>query len=80
MGSVNLASRDLYNVAFDVDAETVKKYKGYGIDFEKANGENGAVLPVPAVYIINKKGKITYAYFDKDYRKRASVKEIINSL
>lgn len=69
-----------YNVAFDVDAETVKKYKGYGIDFEKANGENGAVLPVPAVYIINKNGKITYAYFDKDYRKRASVQEIVNNL
>jgi len=69
-----------YKVAFEVDAETVKKYKGYGIDFEKANGENGAVLPVPAVYIIDKKGKITYAYFDKDYRKRASVKEIVENL
>lgn len=69
-----------YKVAFDVDAETVKKYKGYGIDFDKANGDNGAVLPVPAVYIINKKGKITYAFFDKDYRKRASVQEIANNL
>lgn len=69
-----------YKVAFDVDAETVKKYKGYGIDFDKANGENGAVLPVPAVYIIDKTGKITYAYFDKDYKKRASVQEIINNL
>ncbi len=69
-----------YKVAFDVDAETIKKYQGYGIEFEKANGENGAVLPVPAVYIIDKKGKITYAYFDTDYKKRAFVQDIVNNL
>lgn len=69
-----------YDVAFDVDAETIEKYKKYGIDFEKANGSNGAVLPVPAVYIISKEGKITYKHFDADYSKRASVAEILSKL
>ena len=69
-----------YKVAFDVDVETIAKYKKYGIDFEKANGSNGAVLPIPAVYIIDKNGKITYAYFDTDYKKRASVAEIVAAL
>ncbi len=69
-----------YNVAFEVDKATVQKYKGYGIDFAKANGGNGAVLPVPAVYIIDKDNKIIYSYFDTDYKKRASVAEIIEHL
>lgn len=68
-----------YKVAFAVDAETIERYKKYGIDFDKANGVNGANLPVPAVYII-KNGKIVWRYFDKDYRKRPSVNEIAAQL
>ncbi len=69
-----------YAVAFPVDAKTVEKYKGYGIDFDAANGVNGANLPVPAVYIINKSGEIVYRFFDTDYRKRPSVKELLEHL
>jgi peroxiredoxin len=69
-----------YDVAFAVDEKTVEKYKGYGIDFTKANGENGANLPVPALYIIGMDGKIAYRYFDTDYSKRASVAEILAHL
>jgi peroxiredoxin len=69
-----------YKVSFEVDTVTIKKYKNYGIDFSEANGANGANLPVPAVYIIDKKGKIIYRYFDLDYRKRPSVKEIVSHL
>jgi peroxiredoxin len=69
-----------YAVAFKVDDKTVEKYKGYGIDFLKVNGDNGANLPVPAVYIINKKGKITYKFFEIDHKKRSSVKSILDHL
>jgi peroxiredoxin len=69
-----------YDVAFAVDAATVEKYKGYGIDFNQANGANGANLPVPALYIISKEGKIIFRHFDADYTKRASVAEILEHL
>lgn len=70
-----------YDVAFKVDDKTVENYKKYGIDFSIANGAaNGANLPVPAVYVINKEGKIVYKYFDSDYRKRSSVKDILSHL
>lgn len=70
-----------YDVAFKVDLLTIEKYKGYGIDFNKANGEvNSANLPIPAVYIINKTGEISYRFFDADYRNRPSVKELISHL
>ena len=70
----------LYKVNFAVDEKTITKYKGYGIDFENANGSNGANLPVPATYIIGKDGKIKYVFFNTDYRKRASVQDILNNL
>ena len=41
---------------------------------------NGANLPVPATYIIGKDGKIKYVFFNTDYKKRASVQEILNNL
>jgi len=69
-----------YDVAFSVDSTTIEKYKKFGIDFYDANGSNGATLPVPAVYIINKDGIIIFKYFDPDYRKRVSVQEILSHL
>ncbi|MBS4043235.1 MAG: AhpC/TSA family protein [Chitinophagaceae bacterium] len=69
-----------YKVDFAVDEKTIVKYKNYGIDFNEANGSNGANLPVPAVYIINQEGKIIYKYFDIDYKKRPSVAELLKHL
>ena len=68
-----------YQVAFSVEASLIEKYKSYGIDFATVNGDNGATLPVPAVYII-KDGKIIYRYFDVNYKKRPSVRELLNQL
>jgi hypothetical protein len=32
---------------------------------------------VPAVYIVNKDGSVTYRFFDADYKKRVWVKDIL---
>lgn len=69
-----------YDVSFALDEKTIKRYKSFDIDIEGNNGDNGAFLPVPAIYIINKEGSITYRYFDADYKKRPSVKEILENL
>ncbi|MDI9341651.1 MAG: peroxiredoxin family protein [Sediminibacterium sp.] len=69
-----------YKVAYELDEKTTEKYKGYGINLVERNGTNGNNLPVPAVYIINKEGKVTYRYFDSNYKNRASVKEILKNL
>ena len=68
-----------YDVAYEVDPATVDKYKKYKIDFDQVNGANGKQLPVPAVYII-KDGKVIYRYFNEDYTKRPSVKELAAQL
>lgn len=75
-----LAIMKAYDVAFAVDEKTIEKYKTYGIDFTMNNGSNGANLPIPAVYIIGKDGVIKYKFFDKNYTKRPSVKELLANL
>jgi peroxiredoxin len=69
-----------YDVNYTADDGTFSKLKGYGIDLEKNNGNKDHVLPVPATYIIDKSGKITYVHFDKDYTKRPSISTIANAI
>lgn len=69
-----------YGVSFKVDDRTVGRYKNAGVDLLKLNNQKEAALPVPAVYIINEDGAVTFRYFNEDYRKRVSVREILGAL
>lgn len=69
-----------YDVDFEVPENTITRYKNSGLDIEANNGVNGKHLPVPAVYIIDKQSNITYRFFEPDYKKRPSVKEILANL
>lgn len=70
-----------YQVAYVVDDKTASRYKSFGNDLLVINQQKGKpVLPVPAVYIINKEGSVIYRFFESDYRRRPSVKEILEQL
>jgi len=69
-----------YKVNYVMDDALLAKYKGYGIDLEKNNGNTDHVLPVPATYVIGKNGKLIFVHFDKDYTKRPSVKALLSVL
>ena len=69
-----------YDVNYTVNDETLSHLKKYGIDLEKNNGNKDHVLPVPATYVINSSGKISFVHFDKDYTRRASVSSLLNVL
>jgi peroxiredoxin len=69
-----------YQVGFKVDDRTVSRYKMAGIDLLKNNNQKEVMLPVPAVYIINREGTVTYRYFDENYKKRVSVAEILKNI
>lgn len=69
-----------YDVEFEMEENTVTRYRNAGLDVEKNNGANGRFLPVPAVYIIDKESTVTYRFFEPDYKKRPSVKELLKNL
>ena len=70
-----------YKVAFKVDERTLGRYKNADIDLLKINGQTkDAYLPVPAVYVVNTDGSVTYRFFEEDYKRRISVKEILGAI
>jgi peroxiredoxin len=71
---------DNYKVSFKVDDRTLGRYKNAGIDLLKTNSQKQATLPIPAAYIINRDGAVTFRYFNEDYKKQVSVKELLEAL
>lgn len=70
-----------YQVAYTLDEKTTTRYKSFDIDLLKINNQKERpILPVPAVYIVNRDGAITYRYFEADYKKRPSVADLLKEL
>lgn len=70
-----------YKVAFEVNEETVPiYYEKLNQKLSTYNVDNNMVLPVPATYMIDKDGKISYVHYDPDYKKRSDLKEILEML
>jgi len=55
-------------------------YQQFGIDLEKSQGNPEWQLPIPATYLIEKNGKIKFAFVDVDYKNRAGSAEIIKDI
>jgi len=67
---------DQFDVNFVPSEMDVKKYN----QFLNAQIGPSDELPIPAVFIINEELEITWRFFNPDYRKRASVKDILDHL
>lgn len=66
----DLVAAKKFGIAFKVDEDTLQRYAQYGIDLAAASGREHLSLPVPAVFIVNAEGIITFAYANPDYRFR----------
>lgn len=65
-----------FGVGFYVDTMTELKYKTYGIDLTK--DESGkSVLPAPAIFMLDKKGKVLFSYVNPDYKVRPSAELVL---
>jgi len=70
-----------YDVEFEVPANVLERYHNSGIKVDENNGKkNGNFLPVPAVYVIDKESYVKYRFCQPDYKKRPTVKEILDNL
>lgn len=68
-----------FGLAFRVDAATYEKLIGYGIDLEAASGQDHHILPVPAVFIIDREARIRFRYFNPDYKERLSGEKLLKA-
>ena len=70
-----------YKVFFDVTAQYADKIRNnLNTSIANNNNQDRPTLPIPATYIINKDGQISWRQFDINYKKRASVKSILAHL
>jgi len=71
------AAARAFGLAFTVDDDTHERLLGFGIDLEEASGEDHRQLPVPAVFVIDAGGTLTFRHHDPDYRERLSPEALL---
>ena len=69
-----------FGLLFTLDERIQSLYTGFGIDFEHYYGDKSFKLPLPATYVINQDGIITYAFLSEDYTLRAEPEDVLNAL
>jgi peroxiredoxin len=66
-----MAGAKAFGIAFKLPVETVKLYKEkYRIDVEGDSGMKHHILPVPSVFVIDAKGRVTFNYVNPNYKVR----------
>ena len=72
---------DAYDVSFKPDAKTLFVYNTVlDANLKETHSDDSQRLPIPATYLINPDGKISWRHFDPDYKERSSVSEILKAL
>ncbi|MBQ4797681.1 AhpC/TSA family protein [Pseudoalteromonas sp. MMG006] len=70
-----------YGVAWKVPTFLLEHMRvDRGLDLESLNDGNGSILPIPATFVLNSEGRVTWRYVDVDYRTRSEPEDIINAL
>ncbi|KDC53482.1 peroxiredoxin-like family protein [Pseudoalteromonas fuliginea] len=69
-----------FGLLFTLDERIQALYTQFGIDFEHYYGDKSFKLPLPATYVINQEGVITYAFLSEDYTLRAEPIDVMTVL
>lgn len=71
----------LYGVSWEVPEVLLTHMRvDRQLDLETINNGNSSILPIPATFIINPDGIVTWRYVDVDYRTRSEPDDVINAL
>lgn len=72
----NLELAKKYGIVFDLPAPIAPMYRSSG-RLKEFNGNDELQLPLSATYVVDQSGKITFAFLDADYKKRAEPSDVI---
>ena len=77
LSDARMTASRAFGLAYRLDDATYQKYKTFGLDLEATQGETHHELPIPAVYIIDRKGVIRFAHSDPDYKVRLAPEPLL---
>ncbi len=80
LSDLNLTVARKFGIVYQMPKETDELYKSRGLNVAEHNEMEKAELPLSAIYIVNQKGEIVYAFLESDYKKRAKPQVIIETL
>ncbi len=66
-----------FGLAFRVDKEALERSKKYAATLEAGSGLRHHILPVPAVFIIQKDGSITFEYVNPNFKVRLNAQVLL---
>lgn len=75
----NKLARDL-GLVFNLPDALKTAYTNFGFPLPDYNGDDSWTLPIPATYVVDASGRITYAFVDADYSRRAEPQEVLDSI
>ena len=76
----NLDVSRKFKIVYQIPNVTNDAILELGFDIAKYNGSEKAELPLSATYVVNRKGKIVYAFLNPDYKLRAEPADLIEAL
>ena len=68
-----------YGIVFKLPEPIIPAYRDK-LKLPEYNGNDAMELPLSATYVIDKSGRITYAFLDADYKKRAEPADVIKAV
>ena len=69
-----------FGISFNVSNYLKDFYRSLGLNLSQRNADVLVRLPLPALYLIDQRGTIRYAYANEDYRQRVDISEALNTL
>ncbi|OJJ20129.1 hypothetical protein BKI52_16795 [marine bacterium AO1-C] len=80
LSDVDCKVAEQFGILFDVTPGYDGMLNSFGIDLKQHNDADKSQLVIPATYVINTDLTVSYAFLDEDFRKRADINEIIDTL
>ncbi|MGJ8655933.1 MAG: peroxiredoxin-like family protein [Akkermansiaceae bacterium] len=70
-----------YGVAWEVPEILLEHMRvDRGLDLKDLNNGNGSILPIPATFVLDRRGEVVWRFVDVDYRTRAEPDDIVAEL
>jgi len=79
LSDANIEAAIALGIAFKAGDGTVDYLRKKGVDGAGSSVANFQVLPVPAVYVIDKSGMVTYSFVEADYKVRLSAEDLLQA-
>jgi peroxiredoxin len=79
LSDANIEAALALGIAFKVEDESVNRMEGRGTDLGDSSMARFRALPVPAVYMIDKSGKVVYSFVEPDYKVRLPAEDLLTA-